>query len=230
MSKRKDPMELEEPYNPRRKRKLKRRRGGYGKPVAWKSFVHSFPTAIPDEVFVKLKYFTSIQLVAASTAGVYVFKGNSLYDPDHTGAGHQPYAFDQYSNFFKKYRVNACKIKFDLTFLDTAGTIWCVPTNETTAMSVALCGEVPYAKYYSAPTSVDSPRIQHYMTTKKIFGMQSINQDDLYSSATNADPSKVWYWHLGYSVYNLTTNANVWCNVQLTYYSTFFERLQLGQS
>lgn len=43
-----------------------------------------------------------------STAGVgfnQFFNLNSLFDPDRSGIGHQPYGFDQLSNLYSRYRV-----------------------------------------------------------------------------------------------------------------------------
>lgn len=34
-----------------------------------------------------------------------VYRGNSIYDPDFTGTGHQPLGHDQYSSFYHKYCV-----------------------------------------------------------------------------------------------------------------------------
>lgn len=44
--------------------------------------------------------------------GQYIFVANSLYDPDSTGAGHQPMGFDQMMAFYNHFEVIGAKIKF----------------------------------------------------------------------------------------------------------------------
>lgn len=40
-----------------------------------------------------------------------MFRANSLYDPDYTGAGHQPLGFDQWSAVYGYYYVRRARIK-----------------------------------------------------------------------------------------------------------------------
>ena len=46
---------------------------------------------VPSRYICKMKYSTN---VATDINGQYIFNLNSLYDPDRTGTGHQPYGFD----------------------------------------------------------------------------------------------------------------------------------------
>ncbi len=39
------------------------------------------------------------------------FSLNSLFDPDTTGVGHQPYGFDQFKAFYGYYRVDRCTVR-----------------------------------------------------------------------------------------------------------------------
>lgn len=42
---------------------------------------------------------------ALGALGTYVWKCNSLFDPDQTGGGHQPYGFDQFKTYYATYSV-----------------------------------------------------------------------------------------------------------------------------
>jgi len=46
---------------------------------------------IPNRYICKMKYATHVNTTAT---GAYVFRINSLFDPDNTGIGHQPYGYD----------------------------------------------------------------------------------------------------------------------------------------
>lgn len=53
---------------------------------------------LPNQAFKKFVYWDSQALVPAQMGAVatpLVFRGNSLYDPDQSGTGHQPYGYDQ---------------------------------------------------------------------------------------------------------------------------------------
>ena len=58
---------------------------------------------------------------ASGLIGAQVFKANSLYDPDHTGVGHQPMYLDQISAIYQRYRVTDFEIK--VTFVNTSTTV-----------------------------------------------------------------------------------------------------------
>lgn len=88
---------------------------------------------IPDNTICKLKYSTRFQLDPASTGSVgqadaslatYIFRVNSLFDPDYStsnplasaGKGspnHQPYGFDQWATFYAQYMVLGAKVDVD---------------------------------------------------------------------------------------------------------------------
>lgn len=67
----------------------------------------------PHQV-VRLKYSDVVSLDAGSgasgTAG-YVFQANNIFDPDNTGAGHQPLYRDTWAGIYKSYVVLGAKIK-----------------------------------------------------------------------------------------------------------------------
>lgn len=65
---------------------------------------------VPPNVMVKLRYVghNSINPSADVAAG-YVASCNSLFDPNVTGVGHQPYGFDQWALFYKRYLVLGSK-------------------------------------------------------------------------------------------------------------------------
>lgn len=62
---------------------------------------------IAPRTLARLKYATTVNLTI-STGGIpvyYFMNLNSLFDPDRTSVGHQPYGFDFYSNLYNRYRV-----------------------------------------------------------------------------------------------------------------------------
>lgn len=66
-----------------------------------------------DRKTVKIRYADTFQLNTSTVAGAisaHYFSANSIYDPDVTGTGHQPYGFDSYKLFHNHYTVTNAKI------------------------------------------------------------------------------------------------------------------------
>lgn len=48
---------------------------------------------------------------STTALGSYIYRANSLYDPNYTAAGHQPRGFDQMALFYQQYEVIAARIR-----------------------------------------------------------------------------------------------------------------------
>ena len=58
-----------------------------------------------------LRYFDDVNLNAGQSGVAHkLFRANSIYDPDATGVGHQPYGHDQYQSIYIHSRVDKCII------------------------------------------------------------------------------------------------------------------------
>ena len=113
---------------------------------------------IPQRFITKMKYSEQI---TTDANGQYKFNLNSIYDPNSTGIGHQPYGFDTLATLYNRYRVISCgwRIQVNWTSNNTAQPVLvgAVPANESlTFLSLAELRENPRAKYisqnYGAPT------------------------------------------------------------------------------
>lgn len=62
-----------------------------------------------------LRYCDTKTLDPSTGATYHKFAVNSLFDYDQTGIGHQPAYFDQWSAFYRRYRVISAKWKFKVT-------------------------------------------------------------------------------------------------------------------
>lgn len=110
-------------YVPKTKRKIRarvtstKRRSGYGytrrripmfKP---QSIVR---TGLPRTSVVRLRYVDGFPLdpPASGLATPFVFRANSIYDPNLSGSGHQPMNRDMWANLYKRYTVIGAKCTF----------------------------------------------------------------------------------------------------------------------
>lgn len=67
-------------------------------------------TTIPDTTVVRLKYCDDIKITVAAAGSNYLFRSNSIYDPDNSATGHQPLGHDQWASFYQRYIVTNSKI------------------------------------------------------------------------------------------------------------------------
>ncbi len=74
----------------------------------------------PDQKVVKMRYVEAVTVdPAIATLGLWQFRANSIFDPDQTGAGHQPLGHDEWSQFYNHAVVLGSKINAKFSY--TAG-------------------------------------------------------------------------------------------------------------
>lgn len=187
---------------------------------------------IPDRLYANLVYDQDqLAVVSASTSGAYNFSGNSCFDPDTSGIGHQPLYFDQFSQMYNRYRVHKSQIVVELLNSTIASHITITPTTDGTwpaTLRTAL--ESNYTASMPISSSVFRMVKDRSISTKKIFGMQSITQDDLYQSVCTTSPSRQWYWRIMGESFDGVTNVSIRVNVRIVYEVEFFERFPIGPS
>lgn len=199
------------------------------------------PTAFPDKLFVKLNY--SDLYTGTSTTGSVInqqFRGNSVFDPDRTGTGHQPYSLDQWAAMYGTYRVHASSIEIRMlptntTTIQTANWQMSVypAANYTAGDTPIVVTELPYAKSKIGNVyDTDKMLIKHYMSTAKIFGVdkKAIGVEDNYSALISANPVDTWDWVVDFCTADQATTSTVLFQAKLTYYVSFEDRKTIAQS
>lgn len=69
-------------------------------------------SGFPSRKLVRLRYAQNVNLTPSGTGtpAHYTFSANGMYDPDISGAGHQPMGFDQWMAIYDHYTVLGSKI------------------------------------------------------------------------------------------------------------------------
>lgn len=193
---------------------------------------------VSDHQRVNLKYtmMTALTNVVTTGAFSYLFRANSVFDPDLTGTGGQPVNFDDYAGLYSYYRVWGSSIKVHImpTTSGTEPTMWAVgPAHSTTAVSSAnmmdFCAQ-PYVKSYlsaiyrtGAPDSV----LSMSMSTAKYLGLSDSEfkgRDDC-ASLVSTNPTLAWFWKIGCINIDVAVTAEVAVCVELVYDVEFFDRI-----
>lgn len=226
-------------HRKKRRRPARRikRRGGKSATTA----VMRGPSGFPDRIRVKLNYYGIEQYTLTTGAANYgYYRGNSLYAPRSSG-GHQPYAYDQWTQFYSKYRVLGSAIRVVPSFGGTNFTgssstndlgLVVVPKLETTSPTSEVI-EQPYSKSRTASHYASNCMIKHYMSTSKIYGTdhRAVRSEDDFAAYSSSSPVNLWYWFI--YVFPPTGTSDtmyVSANIKLTFYVEFSARVTENQS
>lgn len=197
----------------------------------------------PDQYHCKMRYVDNLTFGSAvATSSSYDFNGNSLFDPDRSGVGDQPYGFDQIKAVYGAYRVDACKMKVTFTNITThdiyvgiaAGTLADTALFDT----VAEWKYIPFATkltHLGPNTSgLNTATLKFYIETAKVFGIDAdeIRDSSTYRAIVGASPAGIFIMrpfaaNVDPLVASLGTVAAL---VEITYYTTFLSRVPVGPS
>lgn len=127
----------------------------------FQNFAVSRNHPLPKSFRAKLRYSQEVLLnPGAGSLATNVFSASSLYDPDNTGIGHQPYGFDQLcssTGFYDQFIVtkSTCRIRCANPSSTIQGflALSLTDTNSVTASEIAAVSEQPLTVTAVLPTS-----------------------------------------------------------------------------
>ena len=223
-------------YRPRRGR---RRRHASARRYGPRNQMVSTRSPIAKRAILKLRYCddVSIDTTAGAAAG-HVFRANSVFDPDLTAAGHQPYGFDEWSNFYNHYTVLGAKITVNYTSESAlVGGVTNVGISLQAASAVTtnptLAKEKGSTSYgiLTGLQALGKKTLSKTFSAKKFFGVPNVIDGDRFTSGIAANPSEeaffvVWVG----SVAGADDPNPVNCAVTIEYIVALTEPKTLAQS
>nr|WAE43272.1 MAG: capsid protein [Cressdnaviricota sp.] len=190
----------------------------------------------------KFKYADSAYTLQVSanpaTQAIYKFAGNSPFDPDQSGAGVQPYGWDQITALYSKYVCFGSKIKvyFIPSGTETSFQVYLVPSRidvPLTYTDASDLRQVPGRKMISyVPGGNQSKRnlIMNYAASRRILADEDRST---WNALTTADPASLWYWFLVLDKElegNDGLTASIRFSVEITYYVRLFHGDSINES
>lgn len=176
----------------------------------------------------KLKYIDSKFDLSTTVGNGYrqfnVFRANSIYDPDVTGVGIQPYGHDELEAIYSAYTVYASKIKASFYVVEQCykGVCTVIPSSDVALDHVDEhdLRMSPYAKQTIIDYNAGRKRantIVSYCSTRKIF--PEINTKDAdFRAAMTDNPTIMWYWHVFFDTADVAVETSAYVDVEITYY------------
>lgn len=227
-----------------RKSRATYRKGKYSKVSRKRTSWQAGTFVSPYRRFVYNDSGFTVNLTDLTFQQIYRFRGNSLYDPDYTGIGVQPYGFDQLCpTFYNNYNVRGSKITVYPSVAKTYETSFppyfdclVVPYRgpDLTYTELEDIRRMPYCRSirFSAESQANHPtRVSSYAATNAILGPE-FGKDVLASGQYDGSPTYVWYWLVVFDTTDWIPSATIKINfdVKIVYYSKLLRKQELNES
>lgn len=192
---------------------------------------------IAQRTIVRMKYAEQVSMSASGgIPAKQLFNLNSIYDPNRTGLGHQPYGHDTFQGLYNRYRV--ISVSWNITIQSVASeiiTLCVLPCNEeNSTLSLELMRESPRCRYIVQGCGAGQ-------TTRTLKGRISLPSlvgrtraqymaDDRYQSQFANSPSELAVLHCFAGNTGGSITGPCVMSVVLTYTVECFDPHQLSQS
>jgi hypothetical protein len=193
----------------------------------------------PPQVKRTLKYASTHTLATDATTGAFGpeqrYSLNSLYDPDVSGGGHQPYGFDQLFALYSKYRVDRVSWKITFTTPGATADMICgsaiTPVSSGSSLATKLIYYVAeWPNTNTAHLSSSGARVAYITGTIDLWDLVGVSKeryqtDDIFCAANNASPSQVAYINYAVGSYSGSTSQACSTLIELSYEAVAYERI-----
>jgi len=197
----------------------------WARPSSWGS---KYRDPFPAVEKYQLRYCQTIPLNpnAASTK-TYKFRANSIYDPDATGVGHQPYGHDQLQEIYNHYCVDSCTIT--VTPTDGMQGVFGISVTDNDVMQSGFDTICEQQATSMAVVPYQAPPVPTLRKTYNRYTSFPVYKDT--SAFMGANPAEEAYFQVWYRGNNESVDApaaNFICT--LTFNVTCYELKDLGGS
>lgn len=162
----------------------------------------------------------------------HIYRGNSIFDPDFTGAGHQPLGHDQWATLYNRYRVTKSKITVMWTNTSQQEQHYLLlPQNANTTPGFTDAAESVGSKLgvISAFDGRGNLTLTSTATTLGIKGDRNLTNDKDLEALFGANPNTQWFWVLQVKSPGATA-VDSRAFVKIEYTVEIFDRKSLTQS
>lgn len=224
------------PYRRKRTTLRKRRRKAYKKKT---SYTLMNNISLGRTKIVRMCYSEDVTLTPPAVAHAgYVFRPNSIYDPNYTGTGHRCFGEQQYRALYNRYEVQRCYITATIfhaevtgdvpvkcgIFLDKDGTL---DNNLDTKIEQVHGRGIRLL----LANSREKTTVQAWYDPRTFFNKTDIDDDHQQSAPMGANPTAVafavlWVQAAG----NIASLLDLVCQVRMEYVVKLSEPIPLAQT
>lgn len=181
---------------------------------AFSTVTSTFMGAFPFRSLKTFKYAQLITFSNATTVGSqFVFRMNSIFDPDQSGGGHQPYGYDTAATIYARYLVRS--FKYDIRFCSAQDQnfVATIPSNGgivsvTNLATFENAVETPLSQFRALAYDGGFPvqiTGEHKLNELNGSTMTRYTSDDRFAAAFGANPTEIMYLYV--TCYNPSSNT-----------------------
>lgn len=182
----------------------------------------------PARASALMRYSTNITLSPITGAPAsYLFRCNSIFDPDYTSVGHQPYGHDTYESIYNHYRVR--KATITMTPMAAATGVFGITLTDDLSVNGDYDNikEVKSTKMAPMPQGGGRQAVTNYYQKSQTFPVSTSDDSALFS----ANPTELTYFHCWYEAQSSTANpTNSDFLITISYEVDMWELKDLGKS
>ncbi len=199
----------------------------------------------PPRLRTVLPYADQFNLQGATLSAAFgaetTFRLNSLFDPDFTNVGHQPYGFDQITPFYSRYQVDEVEIK--LTFSDPQGDGVYVAAfiknfnDPATLVGASISQATERPQVWLKPLNNTGGQVAVFQRRVKLWelmGLTKAQYDNAWPStaaAVTANPTHVPFLSFAIADANASSpSLTCKCTLEIKYFAVFWDRQMPAQS
>jgi len=192
--------------------------------------------SFPSRARIPLRYVAYYRINPGVLTGTdTIFSLNSIFDPDVSGAGHQPREFDTWATLYAKYRVHSCTATLMARQRAAHGlNVWMIPSNSSATFATAnIPSELPRAVKVGM-TGSSQPIVEktEKFDCHAILGVTKAQYvaNEGTAALVTADPAEAVYLHIWAQQPDATTVLDFEFELVLTYDCEFFDRVYTSPS
>jgi len=186
---------------------------------------------IPQRFITRQKYSDTFSLNTLITG--YNFNLNSVYDPNRTGIGHQPYGYDTLATMYNRYRVIACSWAISCYNTGSVMRLGCLVGNDVASIvSISDLVERPRAQFITQIPGGSTQVLKGKAYIPSVVGRSKAQYmaDDRYQAQVGADPSELAILQLAVGTMADGLIDGTSLTITLEYTVEYFDMKPLAQS
>lgn len=206
-------------------------------PVRRKYRSMGVPTGLPTQRLCKLVYVNNTESTSnLGSINFIKYRANSIFDPDYSGVGHQPFGYDQWSILYNHYVVLGSKITVKVINSIPNGTspsyMGCYLSDDTS---------IPYTEAYQLMEAgkgtyrLNNPGNNRPITfgsrfsAKKYFNVVDVKDNSRLGASVVADPLEGAIYNVWFQTGNGSTST-IYLSIRLEFIVSFSEPRDVNTS
>lgn len=191
------------------------------------------PLGLPQKIYFKHKYAENLVLqMPSGVPAQYRFSCNSLYDPNSTGTGHQPYYFDEMANLYNQYQVLGSKITVSFSKLANSPNVpisACIFVEDDTSAPTDIQTNLELGrKVVMIGADLGVQKLENTWSAKRSFpgpqGRESLCGNNM------SNPTEQMFYYITANSIDGTSTATLYVTVEIEYFTCWFEKKTVAGS